>query len=77
MGGAWFTATAGCWAATAAGGVAKSFGMSVVAASVVTNLADSSSLSEREPVDGEDVCRTAATAADGMWTIIQNLLQEP
>ena len=55
--------------------VARSFGISVVAASVVTNLADSLSLSEREPVDGEDVCRAAATAADGMWTIIQNLLQ--
>jgi purine nucleoside phosphorylase len=49
--------------------------MKVVAASVVTNLADSLNLSEREPVEGEDVCRAAATAADGMWTIVQNLLQ--
>ena len=55
--------------------VARSFGMKVVAASVVTNLADSLNLSEREPVEGEDVCRAAATAADGMWTIVQNLLQ--
>ncbi len=43
--------------------------------SINTFLADSLSLSEREPVDGEDVCRAAATAADGIWTIIQNLLQ--
>ncbi len=56
--------------------VAKSFGMRVVAASVVTNLADSIDSEDRQPLHGEDVCQTAASARHGMWAIVQQLLSE-
>jgi purine-nucleoside phosphorylase len=56
--------------------VARSFGMRVVAASVVTNLADSIDREDRQPLDGEDVCQTAASARNGMWAIAQHLLRK-
>jgi purine-nucleoside phosphorylase len=56
--------------------VARSFGMHVVAASVVTNLADSINCEDRQPIDGEDVCQTAASATNGVWTIVRELLGE-
>ena len=56
--------------------VARSFGMRVVAASVVTNLADSMDSEDRQPTDGEDVCQTAASATNGVWTIVRELLGE-
>jgi purine-nucleoside phosphorylase len=56
--------------------VAGSFGMRVVAASVVTNLADSVDSEDRQPLDGEDVCQAAASATNGMWAIVRQLLSE-
>ena len=56
--------------------VARSFGMRVVAASVVTNLADSIDCDERQPIVGEDVCQTAASATSGMWEIVRKILSE-
>jgi len=56
--------------------VAKSFGMRVVAASVVTNLADSIDSEDRQPLAGEDVCQTAASARNGMWAIVRQLLRK-
>ena len=56
--------------------VARSFGMRVVAASVVTNLADSVDSEDRQPLDGEDVCQAAASATNGMWAIVRQLLSE-
>ena len=56
--------------------VARSFGMRVVAASVVTNLADSIDCEERQPIVGEDVCQTAASATSGIWEIVRKLLSE-
>ena len=56
--------------------VARSFGMRVVAASVVTNLADSIDCEDRQPIHGEDVCQTAASATNGVWTIVRKLLDE-
>ena len=56
--------------------VARSFGMHVVAASVVTNLADSIDCEDRQPIDGEDVCQRAASATNGVWTIVRELLGE-
>lgn len=56
--------------------VARGFGMRVVAASVVTNLADSVDTEDRQPLGGEDVCQAAASATNGMWTIVRQLLSE-
>ncbi len=56
--------------------VARSFGMRVVAASVVTNLANSIDREDRQPLDGEDVCQTAASAGNGMWAIVQQILRK-
>ena len=56
--------------------VARNFGMRVVAASVVTNLADSVDSEDRQPLDGEDVCQAAASATNGMWAIVRQLLSE-
>jgi len=56
--------------------VARSFGMRVVAASVVTNLADSIDSEDRQPLAGEDVCQTAASARNGMWAIVRQLLRK-
>ena len=55
---------------------ARSFGMRVVAASVVTNLADLIYCEERQPIVGEDVYQTAASATSGMWEIVRKLLSE-
>ena len=48
--------------------------MRVVAASVVTNLADSVDTEDRQPLDGEDVCQAAASATNGMRKIVRRLL---
>lgn len=56
--------------------VARSFGMRVVAASIVTNLADSIDCEDKQPIHGEDVCQTAASATNGVWTIVRKLLGE-
>ena len=56
--------------------VARNFGMRVVAASVVTNLADSVDSEDRQPLDGEDVCQAAASATNGMWAIVRQILSE-
>jgi purine-nucleoside phosphorylase len=56
--------------------VARSFGMRVVAASIVTNLADSIDREDKQPIHGEDVCQTAASATNGVWTIVRKLLGE-
>lgn len=52
---------------------ARRFGVDVVAVSVITNVANPDAPQE---TDAEDVCRLAATAADGMWGIIQALATE-
>lgn len=56
--------------------VARHRGMQVVAASVVTNLARPDRAVDDIATDGEAVCRAAATAADGIWAIIRQLLRE-
>ena len=56
--------------------VARHRGMQVVAASVVTNLARPDRAMDDIATDGEAVCRAAATAADGIWAIIRQLLRE-
>ncbi len=51
---------------------ARRLGLDVAACSVVTNVArpDAPSLT-----DAEDVCRTAADAAEGVWAIVESLAQ--
>jgi len=55
--------------------VARHRGMQVVAASVVTNIARPDRAVDDDVTDGEEVCRAAATAADGIWAIIRQLLR--
>ena len=54
---------------------ARDFGMRVVAASVVTNLARPDRPVDGAATAGEEVCRAAATAADGIWAIVRELLR--
>ncbi len=55
--------------------MARRYGMQVVAASVVTNIARPDRAVDDGVTDGEEVCRAAATAADGIWAIIRQLLR--
>lgn len=55
--------------------VARHRGMTVVGASVVTNIARPDRVVVDDVTDGEEVCRAAATAADGIWAIIRQLLR--
>jgi purine-nucleoside phosphorylase len=55
--------------------LARHRGMQVVAASVVTNIARPDRAMDDGVTDGEEVCRAAATAADGIWAIIRQLLR--
>jgi purine-nucleoside phosphorylase len=55
--------------------LARHRGMQVVAASVVTNIARPDRAVDDAATDGEEVCRAAATAADGIWAIIRQLLR--
>jgi purine-nucleoside phosphorylase len=48
-------------------------GLEVVACSVVTNVARPDA---PEHTDAEDVCRLAADAADGVWAILRELVQD-
>ena len=48
----------------------------LVAPSVVTNLARPDRAVDDIATEGEAVCRAAATAADDIWAIIQQLLRE-
>jgi len=52
---------------------ARSLGLEVVAVSVVTNVARPDAL---EHTDAEEVCRLAATAAEGIWAITIALAAE-
>lgn len=52
---------------------AARMGLAVVACSVVTNVARPDAA---ERTDGEDVCRRAAGAADGVWAVIQELVRD-
>ena len=54
---------------------ARHRGMQVVAASVVTNIARPDSAPDDGTIDGEEVCQAAATAADGIWAIVRQLLR--
>lgn len=54
---------------------ARHRGIQVVAASVVTNIARPDCATDDGVTDGEEVCRAAATAADGVWAIIRQLLR--
>jgi purine-nucleoside phosphorylase len=54
---------------------AAGHGMRVVAASVVTNLARPDRVATGTPTDGDDVCRAAAAAADGVWAMVRVMLQ--
>ena len=54
---------------------ARGYGMQVVAASVVTNVARPDRPIDSGATDGEEVCRAAATAADGIWAIVRQLLR--
>lgn len=52
---------------------ARSLGLEVVAVSVVTNVARPDAL---EHTDAAEVCRLAATAAEGIWAIVRALAAE-
>jgi purine-nucleoside phosphorylase len=52
---------------------AARMGLEVVACSVVTNVARPDA---PEHTDAEDVCRLAADAADGVWAILRELVQD-
>lgn len=49
---------------------ARRLGVDVVAVSVITNVANPDA---PDQTDAEEVCRLAASAADGMWGVIQSL----
>ncbi|MBM4010781.1 MAG: purine-nucleoside phosphorylase [Planctomycetes bacterium] len=51
---------------------AARMGLDVVVCSVVTNVAKPDALAHVD-TDAEDVCRMAATAADGVWAILETL----
>jgi len=54
---------------------AAAYGMRVVAVSVVTNLALPDREAGGEQTDGGHVCRAAAAAADGVWSMIGAMLR--
>lgn len=51
--------------------VARRLGLAVSAVSVVTNVARPDAL---DPTDAEEVCRVAGTAAEGVWAILQSIV---